>query len=110
MRDDKTFTVDGAIERWYGLPIKGPVTLTNVHSRKECDGRPCIIHNPSDHHMRDWPLIWREDRGIMERICPHGIGHIDPDCLAYQISIGHSGAGTHGCDLCCIPPERKSDA
>lgn len=71
--------------------------LMDIHDREECDGRPCVIHNPSDHVMRDWPTHWREDRGLMERICEHGIGHPDPDSRAY-LSVG---GGIHGCDGCC---------
>tara|TARA_R110000787_G_scaffold16774_5_gene52582 strand:+ start:3125 stop:3385 length:261 start_codon:yes stop_codon:yes gene_type:complete len=67
--------------------------IYNIHPRAKCKGPNCVIHNPSDHHMRDWPLHWREDRGIFERICPHGVGHPDPD----DISIDT----THGCDGCC---------
>lgn len=52
-----------------------------VHEKDECDGL-CPIHNPSDHSMRDFPLHWRADRGLMERICPHGVGHPDPDHMA----------------------------
>jgi hypothetical protein len=80
--------------------------ITNVHDASKCQGRPCVIHNPSNHHMRDWPTHWREDRRIMERICPHGIGHPDPDDLAYQKSLLPKGVkgdylGIHGCDGCC---------
>lgn len=69
--------------------------LINVHSDEKCAGGPCVIHNPSDHGMRDFPLHWRSDRGIMERLCPHGIGHPDPD---QQLRVGE---GVHGCDGCC---------
>lgn len=65
-----------------------------VHSPLNCAGEICSIHNPSDHHMRDWPQLWRPDRRITERICPHGIGHPDPDCI-YVMD------GVHGCDGCC---------
>jgi len=83
--------------------------LHNVHSPEDCIGREggCCIHDPSDHHMRDWPRYWRDDRTMIERICPHGIGHPDPDDLFYQQSeglrLGHpiSWLGIHGCDGCC---------
>lgn len=74
----------------------GPV-LRNVHSPNGCFGRPCIIHAPSDHHMRDWPIIWRDDRGITERACAHGVGHPDPD--------QRPGDMIHGCDGCCVAPD-----
>lgn len=71
--------------------------VTNVHAPEQCAGRPCPIHNPSDHHMRSFPQHWRDDRGLMERICPHGVGHPDPD--------GLESHGVHGCDGCCRKPE-----
>lgn len=63
-----------------------------------CKGEPCVIHNPSNHHMRKWPLNYRLDIGISERICPHGVGHPDPDCSR---SGEHGGKRGHGCDGCC---------
>lgn len=69
------------------------VILKLVHHIGQCKGRYCTIHNRSDHHMRTWVQHWREDRGIMERICKHGIGHPDPDEI--------SDDTVHGCDGCC---------
>jgi hypothetical protein len=75
-----------------------------VHRAGLCEGF-CPIHNPSDHSMRDFPTHWRDDRGIMERICPHGVGHPDPDDLAHQrAALGdRADSGVHGCDGCCRP-------
>jgi hypothetical protein len=53
--------------------------LVNVHDPALCKGQRCTIHNRSDHSMRSFPQHWRDDRGIMERTCPCGIGHPDPD-------------------------------
>lgn len=72
-----------------------------THGPDECSGPFCVIHNPSDHPLRDAPLNWRADKGVMERICPHGIGHDDPDDVAHRQRMGQSGAGVHGCDGCC---------
>ena len=72
--------------------------LRKVHNNSICAGRPCTIHNRTDHSMRSFKQIWRPDRGIMERICPHGIGHPDPD--EYKLAIDDS-FGVHGCDGCC---------
>ena len=77
------------------------VILSNVHDRSRCAGENCTIHNMSDHHMRSWPQHWRSDRGIMERICPHGVGHPDPDS---PWPGGHIN-WIHGCDGCCFPPD-----
>ena len=65
-----------------------------VHAKGNCISGYCIIHNPSDHHMRDWQLIWRNHRGF-ERICPCGVGHPDPDDSIHD--------GDHGCCGCCSP-------
>ena len=78
---------------------KPPVYTTGVgqtlatHAPSSCAGRPCVVHNPSDHPMSKFPTLWRSDRDIMERICPHGVGHPDPDDLSADRS--------HGCDGCC---------
>ena len=85
-------------ELWY---LTDGRILRNVHSRKQCEGRGCSIHHPSDHHMKDWPTWWRQDRGFMERVCEHGIGHPDPDDMAYRRSRGLSDRSIHGCDGCC---------
>lgn len=89
-----------------GRPITtlvGGQTLVKVHSSEKCFGEFCCIHNMSDHHMKDWPQNWRPDRGVMERICPHGIGHPDPDDPTFKL---FTYEGIHGCDLCCHKPEK----
>lgn len=75
--------------------------LVNVHPERLCEGRPCCIHHPSDHALKDAPLNWRGDRRIMERICEHGVGHPDPDDGAYRASQGDEDM-THACDGCCV--------
>lgn len=77
--------------------------LINTHSEDSCRGEWCVLHNPSNHKMRSWPTLWRDDRKMMERTCPHGVGHPDPDDFAYQIRNGRSNSvGVHGCDGCCV--------
>jgi hypothetical protein len=83
--------------------IEGRVRLVNVHPPEKCAGRACVVHNPSDHHMREWPLHWRDDRGIFERICEHGVGHPDPDQFEYWDSLGQEWQKVHGCCGCCLP-------
>lgn len=82
--------------------------LKNVHPEALCVGRYCVLHNPSEHHMRDWPLNWRQcDTFIdmkdshFERICPCGVGHPDPDDLEYHLSLGRDYMAIHGCCGCC---------
>lgn len=86
----------------YFLP-EGYVMRTHPQSR--CAGDICSVHNPSDHPLKDAPRNWRSDRGLMERICPHGIGHSDPDHVDFirrtrgdDEAYSHS---IHGCDGCC---------
>jgi len=74
------------------------------HKIGDCSGR-CCFHSPSDHHMVDWPMVWRSDRGIMERDCPHGIGHPDPDDREV---LANEWNGVHGCDGCCIDSREDS--
>lgn len=86
----------------------------NVHPDANCEGEWCCMHNPSPHHMWQWPMHIRTS-GIMERTCPHGIGHPDPDSLAYwdrihdarSVEMGidrhRGGLGAHSCDGCCTP-------
>jgi hypothetical protein len=74
-----------------------------VHDRDKCAGEFCCIHNPSDHHMRGWPQLWRDDRKMMERTCPHGRGHPDPDDRSVE--------RRHGCCVpsCCLPPRTEEE-
>lgn len=106
----------------YAEPRYGTVSTGRVHvhraERCSADPNPCVLHSPSDHHMRDWGMVLRLDReGLVERTCPHGVGHPDPDSLAWLMggyrsvykdcdpSEDFSWVGTHGCDGCCRQEE-----
>lgn len=86
----------------HGIQVGGGFLRT--HAPDKCSGEHCAIHNASDHPMRDWPMNWRADRGLLERICPHGLGHPDPDHIAHTRRLrGDAAARTessHGCDGC----------
>jgi len=71
--------------------------ILRCHPPSACAGQTCAVHNRSDHPMRSFKQHWRDDRGIMERVCEHGVGHPDPDDLA--IREGRD-SGVHGCDGC----------
>lgn len=77
----------------------GSLKLKFVHDSSLCVGRPCTVHNKTDHTMRAFQQWWRSDRRIMERICPHGVGHPDPD--DFKIFQGVDN-GDHACDGCCV--------
>jgi len=77
--------------------------LTSVHSPANCAGRGCAVHNhPSDHTLKDAPMLWRSDRGILERLCEHGVGHPDHDSAEFLASVGRDYENVHGCDGCCM--------
>lgn len=73
-----------------------------VHKQIVCQGNatPCVFHNPSEHSMRSWPITIRET-ALVERLCTHGVGHPDPDSVAWFDSVGQEGYDVHGCDRCC---------
>jgi hypothetical protein len=81
--------------------------VITIHAKAACKGHYCSMHNPSNHHMRDWPMLWRSDTGVMERLCPCGVGHPDPDDAAYNIRIGQAHKSIHGCCGCCNPETAK---
>lgn len=110
MSKKQTFHFDNAAVGLFGQQI-GPLDL-QVHPPEKCEGRPCCIHAPSDHPMREWPLNLRADHGpvmFCERICPHGVGHPDPDDVAWHSSEGRGWIAVHGCDFCCQAPEKSGD-
>lgn len=83
--------------------------ILETHGSDQCSGDFCCIHNPSEHPLSEAPLNWRSDRGLMERICEHGVGHPDPDDLAHKRRLHGDdfawGEGIHGCcgHGCCAP-------
>lgn len=85
----------------------------SYHKKTKCAGEPvCAVHRPSKGNpFAKWPFVIRLDKyGIMERQCPHGVGHTDPDSLewAHRVFDDRIGAenvsalGIHGCDGCCF--------
>lgn len=76
-------------------------SLVGVHDASVCGGRVCVLHSPTDHHMRDWVVVYREDRGFFERLCEHGVGHPDPDMLPFWKMLNLESEAVHGCDGCC---------
>lgn len=100
-----------------GTDLQGPV---KTHGRSACEGQNCCVHNPSDHHMVDWPLSFDMSFGAMgERHCRHGDRHPDPDSVKYMRSVwvartmtasqAEAGwIGTHSCDGCCMKETAKT--
>lgn len=72
--------------------------LSKVHPLGSCVGF-CVIHRPIEGPWSLWPTHWRDDRHIMERLCPHGVGH-----PAIEDVLRSGDGGTHGCDGCECGP------
>jgi hypothetical protein len=68
------------------------IQVGGVHHSARCKGRPCPIHNRSDHALRSWPQVWH--KGRVMRICEHGAWHKDPDEPGKKRCIF--------CDGCCL--------
>lgn len=74
---------------------------------RDCLENGCAVHNRSERHhvnVEEWRYHWRADRGLLERICPHGIGHPDPDTARYNERTNRQFENVHGCDGCCYTP------
>jgi hypothetical protein len=71
-----------------------------VHDASACSGENCCIHRPSMHAMVEEPMVLREST-LVERLCRHGVGHPDPDSVAFMERSGGKYWGVHGCDGCC---------
>ena len=80
------------------MPLEHTFNHMYCHDYGTCVEEYCTLHQRSNHGMRKYPQHWRGDRGIMERICDHGVGHPDPD--EYRVLNGLDD-GIHGCDGCC---------
>lgn len=99
--DDPTRAIIGSHSEPFFGAAAGVAILENIHRAEKCDGRVCVIHNPTEHAMSEWELHWRDDRGIFERLCPeHGVGHPDPDQFDYWRATGQIEQAIHGCCMC----------
>lgn len=80
-------TQDPETGYWNKIASHGDATLL-THAPDQCGGRLCDVHNRrGEGEQSTWPLNWRSDRGIMEVICPCGIGHITPAQFQYLQAV-----------------------
>lgn len=103
--EEDLISLDHAAEALWGIQEPGPTAL-RTHGPALCADDPaCCIHKPSQHPLVEARLNWRADRGLMERVCRHGVGHPDPDDIAHKRRTrGEEYAwamSVHGCDGCC---------
>jgi hypothetical protein len=83
-------------------------TWMRTHGISVCFGKNCCIHNPSNHPLKDAPLYWLRDLGLMFRMCEHDSIHPDPDALDFHQMLAFIGRadfydGYHPCcdSHCC---------
>lgn len=72
-----------------------------THPPEECASEKCDIHRRPE---KFWglTLLWRYDRGIVEQVCEHGIGHPSPSEHVFQTKRGTLAELVHGCcGECC---------
>ena len=86
------------------VTLVGGQKITAHHPDKCANSKACCIHNLSVHHMSGWEQNYRD--GVMERICPHGTGHPDPDDVVFRTQRDGEVDTVHGCDGCCNPNGR----
>lgn len=101
---------------WDDIEFSSPApgVVAHTHAAHICTGSPCPLHNPSEHHMREWELVLIGRRALggwplrllvlSERRCGHGRMHPDPDSLAYVTSHSTMTPGWWADHICC--PER----
>ena len=81
---------------------KTTIKFAHTHPEEACANETyCTIHRTSEWAEAIGPQHWRGDRGIMERICKHGVGHYDWDQYEYHKKLGAEFEAVHGCDFCC---------
>ncbi|MEU4534317.1 hypothetical protein AB0G15_05540 [Streptosporangium sp. NPDC023825] len=101
----------------YSILVDPNGKIVKTHGVASCgnyeggEAQVCAIHNPTKHHMNEWPAVFRMDKNaLIERTCPHGLGHPDPDSLAFFIKHGITSLGAHGCDGCCTPETKEIES
>lgn len=72
-------------ERWH---LPDGHMLQYVHSKKSCEGEFCVIHKPSDHPLRAWPLMLKpqivgKSNPMFVRQCSCEELHLDPDEVTF---------------------------
>lgn len=79
-------------------------TVLQIHGPRKCSGQACCFHAPSDHPLREAPMIWLRSLNLMMRKCEHGLIHPDPDSLAHVWSRMSTFDGWHPCcaEQCCM--------
>ena len=100
---------------WNDVEIHPGVYVTiRTHAPSQCAGEMCDIHSRELTPERDLPLNWREDRGMVEFICEHGVGHpttaqrlfwsslVD---VGYRNETWFEAETLHGCCGCCAGVE-----
>lgn len=81
------------------------------HPRLVCERtpeRPCPLHRPSNHKLKNRPIDWVDELKAIVRVCEHDQAHPDPDDLYFKLAKGDPSLRapiafliSHPCDGCC---------
>lgn len=67
-------------EIWFLL--ESDQVVTGIHPQALCSGT-CVVHKPSKHWMREFPLHFDLSTKAFVRLCKHDAFHQDPDERTY---------------------------
>lgn len=77
-----------------------PGVFLKHHEANVCQNQKCPLHNPSDHALREFPLDYNYEWGVMERILDSGEHVIDPD--DYLLNNGGILRNSFRCRTCGV--------
>lgn len=90
----------------------GDGRVLSTHGPSLCSGQYCCIHNPSDHPLKNAPMVWIGEVRLITRRCECGALHPDPDAMAHMNLMTLLGRATwydgwHRCcpSRCCEIPD-----
>lgn len=90
-RHPKAADLDSLFPKRSGYDPPAPLPDSEVHG-----GDGCVCHDSSE-----WTKCIRET-GLIEHVCPHGVGHPDFRSIKEMEQRHPTGYwGVHGCDGCC---------
>lgn len=93
-------------DTWHLISPDGEYQLRTHEVNDDCIDHGCAIHNPdqdAQYVAENWPLNWRTDRGILEYICPCGIGHPVPEGIRWlERTHGPRTAWAESVHGCCL--------
>jgi hypothetical protein len=80
--------------------------VLQTHLRSACMGTWCCIHTQMPGPWSSWPRLWRDDRGVMVRVCPCNVEHPVAEMYEPAIYLNREYMLVHDCCECpCSPTD-----